>query len=106
MRRAWWSMGRFWFARSVSSQLKKLVFQCRVQGSALSGLESFVLTTSDYRLLGSNILGWGKQLLGGAGVLKIPQPDGALKHRALPPRKLWRLLGLVPARLELRIRRL
>eukprot|EP00959_Pyramimonas_sp_CCMP1952_P292611 6119881-Pyramimonas_sp.AAC.1 len=106
MRSAWYAMGRFWYAKHVPLRIHLLVFQARVQATGLSGLEAFIPSARDYKLIDGLVLQWGRTLLKGAAVLKIPQADGSLKHISLPAVRIWTKLGLVPSQLELRMRRL
>eukprot|EP00959_Pyramimonas_sp_CCMP1952_P279383 5841177-Pyramimonas_sp.AAC.1 len=57
-------------------------------------------------MIDSLLLQWGRILLKGDAVTKFHNPDGSIKHVSLPAQKIWTRLGLVPASLELRIRRL
>lgn len=50
-RTGWLSMGKFWAARGVPLFYKRLVFICRVQNAALSGLTAYVLKQLSNKIL-------------------------------------------------------
>lgn len=64
LRRGWSCMRSFWTAQQVPLSAKRIVFGRRAVGAALSGCESYAMKMVDYQILDSEILMYGRKLLG------------------------------------------
>ena len=98
-------MGSFW-ARHNVARAANSVFSSMVRNAALSGLECLVLSDAEYASLDSIVVKFARKALRGAACLKTQSDDGSWKYSALPDKDVYKLTRLVPAKLELCVRRL
>ena len=103
---AWARMGSFWFRSGANTRSKLLVYKALVQSTLLSGLEVLVLEKQKYQQLDGFILRTGRKLLQGRACNKELQSDGSIRYTACSSKAVWKMLGLCPSQLELRVRRL
>ena len=99
-------MGSFWFRSGANTRSKLLVYKALVQSTLLSGLEVLVLEKQKYQQLDGFILRTGRKLLQGRACNKDLQSDGSIRYTACSSKAVWKMLGLCPSQLELRVRRL
>ena len=104
--RCWMRMGFFWSRGTEGRRGKLLVYTSLVYNTLLSGLEALVLRDCHEKLLDSKVLGHGRKLMRGQACKKEQLDDGTLRYTAHHSNVVWKWLGLVPARIELRVRRL
>ena len=72
----------------------------------LSGLEVLVLEKQKYQQLDGFNLRTGRKLFQGRACNKDLQSDGSIRYTACSSKAVWKMLGLCPSQLELRVRRL
>ena len=101
----WFSMGKFWFRNGLLRASLVLVFKGLVYSTLLSGLEALCLSKSQLERLDTYVLRRGRQLMHGTACQKFAS-DGQITYQALPALSVWRFLQMVPAHIELRLRRL
>ena len=101
----WFSMGKFWFRNGLLRASLVLVFKGLVYSTLLSGLEALCLSKSQLERLDTYVLRRGRQLMHGTACQKFAS-DGQITYKALPALSVWRFLQMVPAHIELRLRRL
>jgi hypothetical protein len=99
------AMGKFW-ARQSATSAAKIVFSAMVRNAALSGLENLVLSDAEYQQVDATIFRFARKVLRGAACKKVVGEDGSTQYHAIPDSDVGKLLSFVPAKLELRVRRL
>jgi hypothetical protein len=103
----WYSMGKFWRQRKTKLRVKTTVFRSRVQSAGLMGQEAYVYLEADAKQIDSTMLKYGRKLLGGGSCIKQRDLKGnIIKHRSLTNKEVFAKIKLVPAMLEMRIRRI
>lgn len=101
----WYAMGQLWFRQGLRRTALVLIFKGMVYSTLMSGLEALCLSHTHVDRLDKYILKRGRKLMHGAACHKFSTEAGT-KYKALPSLEIWRFLYMVPARIELRIRRL
>ncbi|OLP76247.1 hypothetical protein AK812_SmicGene43842 [Symbiodinium microadriaticum] len=105
-RGAWCSYGKLWSSPKVASRPLVTIFKSGVYSHAVSGLEARVLTQSELDRLDRFVFSKGRKVMRGDACAKILSEDGTMEYHAIPSKKVWRFLQLVPTSIELRVRRL
>eukprot|EP00959_Pyramimonas_sp_CCMP1952_P199704 4177219-Pyramimonas_sp.AAC.1 len=110
-------MGRFW-ARNRVWRFTRIVFGAIVQGALLSGLTALVLSEAQELRLDRALIGFARKIMGGDACTKVEEQDeegrpaldehgkAVVRYRALSDTVVFRRVGVAPARVELRVRRL
>ena len=98
-------MGWFWSRGTEGKRVKMLVYTSLVYNTLLLGLEALVLRASHEKQLDSAILAHGRKLMRGQACGKEQLEDGSIQYTAHHSNVVWKV-KLVPARIELRVRRL
>ena len=101
----WLAMGKFWFRSGVLRAPLVQVFKGMVYSTLLSGLEALCLSKTHIERLDKYALKRGRQLMHGGACIKS-EADGQVTYKALPSIAVFRFLRIVPAHIELRVRRL
>jgi hypothetical protein len=99
--KAGWCQLRGMWHKNRPFAAKRLAFIAKVQGGLLSGLESYVLARTHYRALDAVVLRMVRSLMMGKAANKTGPHVKAMKSR-----QVWKWIRMVPAELELRVRRL
>ena len=99
-----WNSCAHFCCSKVTSRFRKLVFGSLVYSPALAGMEIWTLSESQVDQLNTRVLFYVRKLMRDDACLKPEKPEE--HHRAMTNTTVWRTMGLVPAGLELRIRRL
>lgn len=99
LRRGWRALGQYWFASTPWGQ-RRIMIIVRLQGAALTGLESYWTTTaSDLKQINNLMLYYLRAILRG----KSYDYHNKVKWTN---EKVWMFWRLCPAEVELRVRRL
>ena len=106
MRVQWSAFGNFWRAKAPWST-KRLAFQINIQSKGLAGLESNILSATDYDELDKVMLGMLKSMMQGSYVTKTTDEAGnVVKYKRQSNAANWFFWRLADTRTELRVRRL
>ena len=104
--KSWAIMGKFWSHGRMARRPLVLMFTALVYNTLLSGLEACCLTKTHLQRIDSKVLSYGRKLMRGEACVKLVSEDGSTEFHALPSRKVWQYLELVPTSVELAVRRL
>eukprot|EP00959_Pyramimonas_sp_CCMP1952_P000620 11980-Pyramimonas_sp.AAC.1 len=110
-------MGKFG-ARNRVWKFTRVVFGAVVQGALLSGLATLVLAEAQELKLDGALIGLARKILGGGACQKVEVKAGeggtvrdergqvVVRYRAQSDALVFRRVGVAPAGVELRVRRL
>ena len=103
VRQAFQQVGTFWTELGIPWKWKRSMFICRVQNAGLSGIETFLPTDRDYRMLDCTIASVGRLALRGKACDK---EQDEMRYKAMTTGQVLRKWGVATCRTEATVRRL
>lgn len=103
---AWCTFRNLWYSRELPWRGLRSIFLGMVYEVLFSGLEALFLSAVHIQRLDRVVLGYGRRLMRGKGCVQTQTETGETKYKQLPNLEVFRYLGVAPAHVELRIRRL
>ena len=103
---AWCTFRNLWYSRELPRRGLRRIFLGMVYEVLFSGLEALFLSAVHIQRLDRVVLGYGRRLMRGKGCVQTQTETGETKYKQLPNLEVFRSLGVAPAQIELRIRRL
>jgi hypothetical protein len=105
-KKAFYSLGAFWWQKGISWEIKKLVFNQHVVSTATSGLTSQILPKSAYDKLDSIICRFARKAMHGKAHYATDEGLETEKHHAMSNTAVLQWWRTAPTETEIRAQRL
>ena len=104
-KKAFLVVGSLWSEPGIPWKFRRMMFICKVQNTALSGMIAYAVSATDCLALDAAIASVGRLFLRGRACKQTGEGDEK-KYKAMTTRQVLKEIGIATAETELRIRRI